>query len=121
MYKVGDIFTEDSEYSKRAQWCNENGYVIVEIEKQGDQRRFQIQEIIKSQSDIYYEELYKLQYWFDDFYDKQLSQALRAQRTKTNWSAIDFDGITYNTISELDSKANEYQLRIRELKEKLGE
>lgn len=121
MYKVGDIFTADSEYSKRAQWCNENGYVIVEIEKQGDQRRFQIQEIVKSRSDVYYEELYKLQYWFDSFYDKQLSQALRAQRTKTNWSAIDSDNITYNTISELDSKANEYQLRIRELKEKLGE
>lgn len=46
MYKVGDIFYEDSEYSARAQFCNEHGLVIVEIEPDSDgKRRFQIQEI----------------------------------------------------------------------------
>lgn len=46
MYKVGDIFTVDNEYSQRAQFCNENGLMIVEIEKSADgKRRFQIQEV----------------------------------------------------------------------------
>ena len=31
-YKIGDIFTNDKEYTARAQWCNENGYFIQEIE-----------------------------------------------------------------------------------------
>lgn len=29
---VGDIFTDDKYYSKRAEWCNNNGYYIEEIE-----------------------------------------------------------------------------------------
>ena len=46
MYKVGDIFTVDNEYSQRAQFCNENGLMIVEIEKSADgKRQFQIQEV----------------------------------------------------------------------------
>ena len=31
-YNVGDIFTDDKEYSARANFCNENGYFIEEIE-----------------------------------------------------------------------------------------
>lgn len=31
-YKIGDIFTNDKEYTARAQFCNENGYFIAEIE-----------------------------------------------------------------------------------------
>lgn len=46
MYKVGDIFTVDNEYSQRAQFCNENNLMIVEIEKSADgKRQFQIQEV----------------------------------------------------------------------------
>lgn len=31
-YKIGDIFTNDKEYTARAQFCNKNGYFIQEIE-----------------------------------------------------------------------------------------
>jgi hypothetical protein len=41
-YKIGDIFTNDKEYTARAQWCNENGYFIQEIEQENGVRRFQI-------------------------------------------------------------------------------
>ena len=41
-YKLNDIFTNDNEYSKRAQWCNEHGYFIQEIEPLNNVRRFQI-------------------------------------------------------------------------------
>lgn len=30
-YKIGDIFKNDSEYVKRAQFCNENGYYIKDL------------------------------------------------------------------------------------------
>ena len=41
-YNVGDIFTNNKEYTARAQWCNENGYFIQEIEPLNNVRRFQI-------------------------------------------------------------------------------
>ena len=41
-YKIGDIFTNDKEYTARAQWCNDNGYYIQEIEQKNGERRFQI-------------------------------------------------------------------------------
>lgn len=42
-YKIGDIFTNDKEYTDRAQWCNENGYFIQEIEPlDNGTRQFQI-------------------------------------------------------------------------------
>lgn len=30
-YKIGDIFTNDSEYTQRAQFCNENGLYIKDL------------------------------------------------------------------------------------------
>ena len=45
MYKVGDIFYLDDEYSARAEYCNQNNLMIVEIEADINGRRFQIQEI----------------------------------------------------------------------------
>lgn len=40
---VGDIFTDDKYYSKRASWCNSNGCYIEEIEPREDgARQFQI-------------------------------------------------------------------------------
>ena len=44
--KIGDIFQDDEHYSERAQWCNENGCYIEEIEPREDgTRQFQIKEI----------------------------------------------------------------------------
>lgn len=44
-FKLNDIFYQDTNYSARAKFCNENGYVIKEIEPDNFGRRFQIQEI----------------------------------------------------------------------------
>lgn len=41
-YNVGDIFTDDEFYTDRANFCNENGYFIQEIEQKNGVRRFQI-------------------------------------------------------------------------------
>lgn len=44
-YNIGDIFTLDEEYTERAEWCNENGYYIEEIEPLEDGiRQFTIEE-----------------------------------------------------------------------------
>ena len=44
--KIGDIFTNDEHYSERAEWCNNNGCYIEEIEKDEEgNRQFQIKEI----------------------------------------------------------------------------
>lgn len=44
-YNIGDIFRLDEDYSNKAQWCNENGLMIMEIEPKNGERRFQIQEV----------------------------------------------------------------------------
>lgn len=44
-YKIGDIFRNDADYSKRADFCNQNRLMIVEIEADENGRRFQIVEI----------------------------------------------------------------------------
>lgn len=41
-YKLNDIFTSDDNYADRAKFCNENGYIIKEIEPQNEVRQFQI-------------------------------------------------------------------------------
>ena len=44
-YKINDIFTLDDEYTERANFCNENGYYIEEIEPLEDgTRQFTIKE-----------------------------------------------------------------------------
>lgn len=43
-YEIGQTF-EDIYPPEAAIWCNENGVFITELEKQGDKRIFQIQEI----------------------------------------------------------------------------
>lgn len=44
-YNIGDIFTNDEEYSARAEFCNQNGLIIVEIEPKNSERQFQIMEV----------------------------------------------------------------------------
>ena len=41
-YNVGDIFTDDEFYTDRANFCNENGFFIEEIEQENDTRQFKI-------------------------------------------------------------------------------
>ena len=45
MLRVGEIFYLDNEYSKKADFCNKNALIIVEIEPDTKGRRFQIQKM----------------------------------------------------------------------------
>ena len=62
MYEIGQIFTDDEEYTERANFCNENGYYIEEIESLEDgTRQFQIKEVAKpSLEEIKAQKLVKL-------------------------------------------------------------
>lgn len=46
-YKINDVFTLDEEYTERANFCNENGYYIEEIEQKDGVRQFTIKEPTK--------------------------------------------------------------------------
>ena len=48
---INDIFYLDEHYSERAEYCNENNLMIVEIEPDENGRRFQIQEVPKIEID----------------------------------------------------------------------
>ena len=55
----------------------------------------------------------EIRQWFK-WYDNQVSQAQRAQRTDTEWQAN--DGVkTYTTLAELDAEANAKQNEIKTL------
>ena len=63
-YKINDIFTLDDEYTERANFCNENGYYIEEIEPLEDgTRQFTIKEPAKpSLEEIKAQKLAELNY-----------------------------------------------------------
>lgn len=61
MYNVGDIFNLDSEYSVRANYCNQNGLTIVELEPDEQGRRFQIQKIEPTQKELGNKRKYEIQ------------------------------------------------------------
>ncbi|MEE1007299.1 MAG: hypothetical protein U0L66_08950 [Acutalibacteraceae bacterium] len=52
MYSINQIFTDDEDYASKANWCNENGCYIEEIEpKEDGTRQFQIKQILQKTED----------------------------------------------------------------------
>ena len=81
MYKIGDIFYDDEKYFDRAMFCNEQGNLrIVEIEPDGNGRRFQIQEI-------------------PPLTEEQELEELRQQREVECFSVINRGQLWYNTLT----------------------
>ena len=81
MYKVGDIFGLDDEYSKRAQFCNENNLMIVELSQPTDkERRFQIQDL-------------------PELTEEQILNNLRARREQECFIYINRGVLWYNTLT----------------------
>ena len=70
MYKVNEIFYLDDKYSERAEFCNNNNLIIVEIEPDENGRRFQIQEVpLPTERELAEQEIAKLkQKLFDTDY-----------------------------------------------------
>ena len=106
-FTLNQIF-DNSYPPEAAQFCNQNGYVIKEIDKHGSTRRFQIQEIpAPTQTDLNRQELAALESWMTANDYKQFKY-LRGEYTEEEWSSIK---------AEFQTKA----ARISELRELLEE
>ena len=83
MYSIDQIFTYDDDYSNKAEWCNENGCYIEEIESLEDgTRQFQIRTLpIKALAEAQAEKHAKL---------KSIMQ------TRRNVIQVKFDGDTFD-------------------------
>lgn len=102
MYEIGQIFTDDEEYSKRAEWCNNNHCYIEEIESKEDgTRQFQIKEI-------------------PTLTDEELAKQVRATRDslleKTDYLLMP----DYPISEEYLEKVKEYRQQLRDITEQEG-
>lgn len=118
MYKVGDIFYIDEEYSTRADFCNQNNLRIVEIEADEIGRRFKIIENIITEKNTLSNELNELLTWFDIFY-AQHEQKYRRLHTLNKLTDDEKD--PYNELINLYNEAEIKRSRIHEIEALLNE
>ena len=82
-YEINQIFTDDDDYTNKANWCNENGCYIAEIEPSEDgARQFQIRTLpIKTLAEAQAE---------------KHAQLKAVMRTRRNAIQVKFDGDTFD-------------------------
>lgn len=107
MYKIGDIFKEDAEYSKRAEFCNANGLMIVEIEKtESGGRQFQIQEVpAPSQEELLINEIAELK--------------SKLEKYKEDVEQVELFSMERTDYEQKKSECAEIILKLRELEKEL--
>lgn len=120
MYKVGEIFGINDEYTERAMFCNENHLCIEEITKDTDtERKFQIQELPKKTDDeILEEEIKDLKLWLDTYYARHEQ---KYRRLKTLGILTDEGKDPYNELINLYNEAEIKRARIQELERLLSD
>ena len=107
MYKVGDIFIDDAEYSARAKWCNENDKIIVEVEpNENGERCFQIQDQpAPSQNDLIIQTIY------------QLKEELK--KWKEDVEQVELFGMTRTDYDEKKTRCAEIIKKLKELEQEV--
>ena len=120
MYKVGEIFGINDEYTERAMFCNENHLCIEEITKDTDtERKFQIQELPKKTDiEILEEEIKDLKLWLDTYYARHEQ---KYRRLKTLGILTDEGKDPYNELINLYNEAEIKRARIQELERLLSD
>ena len=120
MYKVGDIFGINDEYTERAMFCNENHLCIEEITKDTDtERKFQIQELPKkTDNEILEEEIKDLKLWLDTYYARHEQ---KYRRLHTLNKLTDEGKDPYNELINLYNEAEIKRARIQELERLLSD
>ena len=112
-YEIGLIFVDDEDYTNKANWCNENGYYIDEIEPLEDgTRQFQIKQIPQKTED---EKLIEQ-------YQSEIVE-LKKYLSDTDYKAIKFaEGeITESDYQEVKSQRHNARTRINELESLIEE
>ena len=113
MFNIGDIFYDDTKYPARAEFCNENGYLIKEIEADEKGRRFQIcEKPHPTQKELDLEELEKLKNWFTTEYSYKQEKLLRLIRLN---KFTDDGTLPKDALMDLDYEAERKRKRIQEL------
>ena len=107
MYSINQIFTDDEDYASKANWCNENGCYIAEIEpKEDGTRQFQIKQIPQKTED-------------EKVIERYQSEILELKKylSDTDYKAIKFaEGeITESDYQEVKSQRHDARVRINEL------
>lgn len=120
MYKVGDIFGINEEYTERAMFCNQNNLCIEEITKDTDtERKFQIIEIPQpTAKELAEQEINELKSWYDTYYS-QHEQKYR--RLHSLGKLTDEGKDPYNELINLYNEAEIKRARIQELERLLSD
>lgn len=89
-FYIGQIF-EEMYPSEAAEWCNNNGKMIVELDQRGEVRRFQIKEIpAPSRAEEINCRIAQLQQEIDKMDYKQFKY-IRGEYTEDEWEVIKAD------------------------------
>ena len=84
-YEIGLIFVDDKDYTNKANWCNENGYYIEEIEPLDDgTRQFQIKAPQHQEPTL------------EELKDEKHAELKRIMQTRRNAIQVEFDGDTFD-------------------------
>ena len=84
---IGDIFTDDENYPKRAEWCNTNGCRIVELTPDKEGRRFEI--VAVPQKDL------------DEAKAEKIDEIIKSKNNQLNNGGLEYD----NDLFSYDDKA----------------
>ena len=112
-YEISQIFTDDEDYTNKANWCNKNGYHIEEIEPlENGIRQFQIKQIPQKTED---EKLIEQ-------YQSEIVE-LKKYLSDTDYKAIKFaEGeIAESDYQEVKSQRHDARVRINELESLIEE
>jgi len=112
-YEIGLIFVDDKDYKNKANWCNENGCYIEEIEPLEDgTRQFQIKQIPQKTED---EKLIEQ-------YQSEIVE-LKKYLSDTDYKAIKFaEGeLSEEAYREDKSQRHDARARINELESLIAE
>ena len=109
--KLNDIIHLDENYDKYIQFCNDNNFVLKEIEPDENGSRYQV---VKIKIDTRQDEINKLKDWFNDYY----SVHEQKYRRLVYLNKLDDDGATgQSKLEKLYIEAEEKRKILQDLEE----
>ena len=113
----GEEFTNKDNYKEYAEWANDNHGVIDFIKQEDGIYYYRICEVVVSEEEKISFEIQKLENWFNNYFDKQLTQSSWQKDYVPSYDEI--FGLYYLDIEEVKAKAEEVRNRIKTLKMQL--